>query len=350
MSVRVWLPLVACVAACGVDGGSFRYRDATMQMRRGEELALCTESSEAFIGTPSFHQPWECRRVPLPGADWIANADGVWALVPRECPTDCSALVAVDPDTGEATTLLDDAQPRSDLEVAGRMLVWLDRRHDADGLCFGSDQDPDCAVDLYGYDLDTHEEVRLTNRSTVAARGRFFRSIETDGSRVLFVDVMRSPRNCWTEGKPLGLDVLCPSDLMVVDTADRSVSRVWSGTAAIFHPSPQGDDLGWAYYYTDRQEVFVTSATTALTSEEPTAVLPVDAQFEVEAGWLVVADDGELSATHLRTGERRTALESEVVGGFVTDGGHVVWRSDRGDRPYIRYDLATDRAAAIMEF
>lgn len=350
MVLRASLPLLALVAACGVSGGGFRYRDATMQMRRGDQLLLCTESTEGFIGTPRFEQPWECRRVPLPSARWIASADGVWALVPRDCPTECSALVAIDPDSGETTTLLDDAQPRSELQVAGRMVVWLDRRNDSDGQCFGSDQDPDCAVDLYGYDLDTHEEVRLTTRSTVAARGPSFRSFGIDGRRVLFVDVMRSPRACWDEGKPVGLDTECPSDLMVVDTADRSVVRVWSGTAAIFHPSPQGDDLGWAYDYPDRQEVFVTSATTGLTSEVPAATLSIDAQFEVEAGWLVVADDGALSATHLRTGERRSELEAEVIGAFITDGGHVVWRSNRDRRPYIRYDLATDRRAAIMEF
>lgn len=347
MTRAVIILVLGAAAACGPYYRVHRSDGRSVQLGGPKEIAVCEASDSDVVATNDFGGPARCRVVETDARDWFATYEAVWVFEPRDCKTTCNALVELDLDTGEETVLLPDAQRREEVVALGRWIVWLDHRNDANGLCFFPAGDTDCAIDVYGYDRETKQEVRLTSRSTVEPNDGTTVPFGMDHDTLVYVDRERSPSGCYSGGVRTSTGAACPTDLVAVDLATRTETAVHASVTAIYVPRVAGEDFAWIEEIDDDLDVFAKSGAASPAYE--VVSLEEGRAIALERGWLIARTESRsLEAVVLSTGEH-VVIESKPINGFGTGDGRVVWR-DYEEPSFSSYDLETRRTRFFLRY
>lgn len=236
--------------------------------------------------------------------------------------------------------------------ASGDWITWIDVRHDENGDCFWPEGDPDCAVDLYGFDRRTRTEHRLTPPGSIVAPpfGPLSdQAYDVDGTHAVYVDAAELDVSCFFFGAIWKRNATCRTSLRAIDLETKQIRLVTRPPLGAARPFVGGGAAAWLELTgtstaTLKYAPLTGTATAAVTVYETT----VNDDFDVDGEWVVHASGG-IEAIHAASGTRQQLSAPDESGYEVlAKHGRIVWRDPENEIVSL-FDLRAGRRTVFLE-
>jgi hypothetical protein len=313
----------------------------------GSDVYAPNPHCEILLDNVQVASGWSAGNDAMVYHDALSNSEATKACYANYC----RELFHLDLDTRKVELIATNG-PHAAPQSAGPWVVWIDVRHDKNGLCFYPAGDEDCAIDLYAFNLHSRSEHRLTTSSTVFPKYLEFPHLEfsLEGTQVAYVDRRDTAPDCYLNGELRALSEHCRTTLRLIDLEKKTDQLVAAPELGAFRPQLGNGGLAWLEYTGERNYRVSHMRVTDLSARQ-VLLEPVSwtLAYRVDGDWLLYAGSRAIEGINAATGERRVLSEpEEKASSLDARNGLVLW-TDEDRRAVSIYELGSGKRSTLME-